>query len=191
MFDLIPFNSISITKACEFLNEKMPEDSEIENVLAEFHLTGEQVFKDIQKVLSNRKTNSIGNAQLAPMDVDDQSNEKENQSTTNARGSRASKATTSKAAASKTAASKTPAATSGRGRGSTRGRAAAGPSARNEPNVSVKQVIFRLVSIKWIKTEIVFFLFQARSQQQTIQQSLGRRTARSTRVPTYEVDDSD
>lgn len=126
-----------MSKACDFLNEKMPENAEIEGVLAEFHLTGEQVFKEIQKVLSSRKTNPIANAQLMPMDDDDHSNEKENQSTSKARGSKASKATTSKSTASKPTAS-----TSGRGRGSARGRAAAGPSTRNEPNVSVKHLIF-------------------------------------------------
>lgn len=127
------FCSISTTKACDFLNDKMPEDAEIEDTLAEFHLTGEQVFKDIQKALSSRKTNSM----VVPMDdEDDHQNEKENQSTSNARGSRASKATASKSSASKATATKP--STSVRGRG--RGRAAAGPSARNESNVSVRFV---------------------------------------------------
>ena len=98
---------MSITKACSFLNDKMPEDGDIEDVLDEFRLTGEQVFKDIQKALSNRKTTSTGLGQfLMNVDDDDQSNEKENQSTTNGRGSRASKAFTSKSTVIKTAANK-------------------------------------------------------------------------------------
>lgn len=127
---------MSITKACDFLNDKMPEDADIDDALDEYRLTGEQVFKDIQKALSNRKSTSTGLGQFlmnVDADDDDQSNEKENQSTTNGRGSRASKASTSKSTASKAAANKTTASKatpskasgSGRGRGSTRGRGSA------------------------------------------------------------------
>ncbi|XP_055324860.1 double-strand break repair protein MRE11-like [Sitodiplosis mosellana] len=154
---------MSINKACDFLNDKMPEDTDIEDALDEYRLTGEQVFKDIQKALSSRKSTTTALGQFlmnVDGDDDDQSNEKENKSTSNARGSRASKATTSKSTASKSTASKTTA--SGRGRGSTRGRAPA------SLNVST-----------------------SRGQQPTIQQSLGRRSTRPTRGIVYDLDDSD
>ncbi|XP_031620222.1 double-strand break repair protein MRE11 [Contarinia nasturtii] len=155
--------NISISKACDFLNNKMPEDAEIDDALMEFHLTKDEVFKNIQTELTNRRT--AGLAPLSNDDNNDDMNEKENQAGTTGRGGRATKTTASKAAASKSAASKTTA--SGRGKG--RGRAAAAPSTRNELNVST-----------------------TRSQQPTIQQSLGRRTARSTaRSVVYDVDDSD
>lgn len=109
----------------------MPEDDDaIDIALGEFSLTGEQVCKDIQKALSNRKSASVGLAQYlmnADGDNDDQSNEKENQSTSNGRGSRATKPTARKSTASKATPVKTT--TSGRGRGSTRGRAAASSNA--------------------------------------------------------------
>lgn len=120
---------MSIVKACDFLNDKMPDEADIDATLDEYHLTGEQVFKDIQKALSNRKTTSTG---LLPFsmnaDDDNQSNEKENQSKSNGRGGRGSKATASKSTASKATTSKattSKAATPAKGKGSTRSRTAA------------------------------------------------------------------
>lgn len=118
---------MSIVKACDFLNDKMPDEADIEATLDEYHLTGEQVYKDIQKALSNRKTTSTGQFSMNA-DDDDQSNEKENQSTSNGRGGRGSKATASKSTASKATNSKattSKAATPAKGKGSTRSRAPA------------------------------------------------------------------
>lgn len=120
----------------------MPDDNDIEDTLAEFHLTGEQVFKDIQKEIANRKANSSGGVRFTLNDDDDgnndRSNEKENHSTSNSRGARGGRSAASKTAASKSTASKPT--TSGRGRGSSRGslRATAGPSPRNGPNSTVR-----------------------------------------------------
>lgn len=110
-------------KACDFLNEKMPDDIDIENALVEFQSTGEQVYSDIQKMLSNRTNRANGNVpfNLGDEDDEDDSHQKENRSTSNARGSKAPKATTSKATASKATASR--ASTSGRGRGASRSAA--------------------------------------------------------------------
>lgn len=130
----------------------MPDDNDIEDTLAEFHLTGEQVFKDIQKEIANRKANSSGGVRFTLNDDDDgnndRSNEKENHSTSNSRGARGGRSAASKTAASKSTASKSTASkstaskptTSGRGRGSSRGslRATAGPSPRNGPNSTVR-----------------------------------------------------
>lgn len=141
--ELISFQtrcSMSISKACDFLNEKMPDDNDIDGTLADFHLTGEQVFKDIQKALSNRKTTGLGQF-LMNVDDDEPPNEKENQSTSKGRGSRATKSTNSKTTTSKAAANKTTTAST-RGKGSTRGRAAAASL-----NVSVRVfTIFAKVS---------------------------------------------
>lgn len=121
---------LSVKKACDFLNEKMPDDGDIETTLSEFQSTGDQVYSDIQKMLSNRKNSASGNVSFDLGDgFGDQS--KENQSSaSNAKGSRATKATTSRSTASKPTASKP--ATSGRGRGASRGstRATAATSAR-------------------------------------------------------------
>lgn len=109
----------------------MPDDAEIEDALMEFHLTGDAVLKDIQKELSNRRANSTSFAPLSNDDNNDESNEKENQAGPSGRGRRSTKAT----AANKSTASKT--STSARG-GRGRGRAAAGPSTRNDLNDSVR-----------------------------------------------------
>lgn len=91
------------------------EEADIEDALAAFRLTGEQVFNDIQTEISKRKSGS--NVRFAATDTNE---EKENQVSTNSRGSNSGRSTASKATASK-AASK-PAA-SGRGRGSSRANA--------------------------------------------------------------------
>lgn len=151
---------MSIKAACDFLNEKLPEDTEIDEALDEFNLTGEQVFKDIQKALSKRKSTSTAFALNENDDEDDgDANEKENHAASNARGARGGRST----AASKqttAAAAKKPAAASGRGRGSSRSTtsrtaaaaAPAGPSARNGPNTTV------LIQI--IKFNLIFHFFK-------------------------------
>lgn len=136
--------SLSIKEACSFLNEKLPDDTEIDDALVEFHLTGEEVFKKIQTALSKRKSNS-GTVPFSLNDNDDDgdANEKENQATSNARGARGGRSTAaSRSAASKQTAANKSTTASGRGRGSSRGTtsraaASAGPSARNGPNTTV------------------------------------------------------
>lgn len=134
---IFPFklHSLSIKAACDFLNDKMPEDMDIDDALVEFHTTGEQVFNDIQKALSKRKTNSSGNVPFSlndngdDDDHDGNANEKENQTASKARGTRGGRSTTSKSTvASKPSAS---------GRNTASRTTAAGPSARNGPNAAV------------------------------------------------------
>lgn len=137
---------MSIKEACKFLNEKLPEDTEIDEALVEFYTEGEQVFKRIQEALSKRKSNSGTVPFSLNNDNDDDDgdgNEKENQTTSNKRGARGGRTTAaSRSAASKQTPADKPAATSGRGRGSSRATnsrsaAAAGPSPRNGPNTTV------------------------------------------------------
>lgn len=135
------FNSLSVKAACDFLNDKMPEDTDIDEALAEFNLTGEQVFNEIQKALSKRKSNTTANEPFSLNDGDgNDANEKENQGTRGGRTARGGRSTTAgRAAASKSAEASKPA-TSSRGRGasrSTTNRTTAGPSARNGPNTTV------------------------------------------------------
>lgn len=145
--------SLSIKEACNFLNDKLPEDTDIDEALGEFHSTGEDVFKKIQEVLSKRKSNA-GNVpfSLNDNDNDDEDgdgNEKENQSTSNTRGAGGGRSTTaSRSAAGKQTAANKPAAASGRGRGSSRStnsRAAAAstPSAKNAPNSQVRYIQYK------------------------------------------------
>lgn len=124
-----------MSKACEYLNEKMPEDTDINDALAEFQLTGDEVFKDIQKIISSRKVNSSVGVRPFTLNNDDDDdddvnilpNGKENQSSSNSRATRGGRSTANKSTASKTTANKTT--TPSRGRGAS--RAATGPSARN------------------------------------------------------------
>lgn len=130
-------SSLSISKACEFLNEKMPEDIDINDALTEFQLIGDEVFKDIQKIISKKSNSSVGVRPFSLNNHDDNDddnvndlpNGNGNQATSNSRGTRGGRDTTSKSR--KTTATKTT--TPSRGRGASRGgtRAAAGTSARN------------------------------------------------------------
>lgn len=133
---------MSIKEACSFLNEKLPDDTEIDDALIEFHLSGEEMFKKIQNALSKRKSTS-GTVPFSLNDNDDDgdANEKENQGTSNARGTRGGRSTAAgRSAASKQTAVNKSTTASGRGRGSSRSSrsaAGAGPSPRNGPNTTV------------------------------------------------------
>lgn len=103
-------------KACDFLNEKMPDDFDIDNTLIEFQTTGDQVYGDILKMLSGRKSATNGNASFM-LGADDNAAVNQQKSSSNARGSRATKSTAAKATTSKSPANTSKASTSGRGRG--------------------------------------------------------------------------
>lgn len=119
----------------------MPETEDIDDALSEFHLTGEQVFKDIQKEIASRKTNSSSVARFTLNDLDDDDDDMNghtngNQTASNSRSTRGRGSAASKTTASKVTASK---ATTSRGRGAARGnsRATANSSTRNGSNTMV------------------------------------------------------
>lgn len=134
--------SLSIKAACKHLNEKLPEDEEIDDALTEFRLTGEQVFKDIQNTLSKRKSNSASNVQFELIgngdDDDGDANANENRATSTARGKRGGRST---------------AAASGRGRGSSRGNSRTEAAASDPPaasgSTSTVSIDHRLISFSF------------------------------------------
>lgn len=86
------------------MNDKMPEDVDIEDVLVDFQTTGEQVFKDIQNTISTRKASSIGSVQLK-MDEDDGEDDS-TKPNSKSKKPRAPRATANKSTASKATTSK-------------------------------------------------------------------------------------
>lgn len=116
---------LSKEKASQFLMNKMPAEELIEETLAEFRLTGDTVYRDIQKMLMSGKT-----AETVPFTTNTKNGEKENQDSS-ASISRGSRVTTSKAASD-----------SGRGRGAGRGssRSTANSSTKTQLNASVSDL---------------------------------------------------
>lgn len=68
--------SVTKQKACEFLNEKMPEIDDIDLMLEEFCCTGTKVFDEVLKAVTSRKSKAM--PEFKTGDMSDEENESVN-----------------------------------------------------------------------------------------------------------------